>query len=105
MTVFHVTAQPATIHDQVLVFTWDSDTGAVTGPDAAQVLEWVRTLRGQYVDATPHGTCWLLADPLHDPADMAVLVGRDHILPPELRSYYPRTVADDDDASDVEVQY
>lgn len=103
MTVFHVTARPATIHDQTLVFTWDSDTGAVSGPDADWVLDRARQLAGKVVGLHPLPMAYTLTDPLHDPEQMAVMIGEYHVLPDELKAFYPRM--DADEASDVEVQY
>lgn len=104
MTVFHVTARPATIHDQTLVFTWDSDTGAVSGPDADWVLDRARQLAGKVVGLHPLPMAYTLTDPLHDPEQMAVMIGEYHVLPDELRAFYPRAESDDEEP-DVEVQY
>ncbi len=105
MTVFHVTARPATIHDQTLVFTWDSDTGEVSGPDADWVRNRARQLTGKVVGLHPLPMAYTLTDPLRDPEQMAVMIGEYHVLPDELRDFYPRAESDNDEVPDVEVQY
>lgn len=104
MTVFHVTARPATIHDQTLVFTWDSDTGEVSGPDADWVRDRARQLAGKVVGLHPLPMAYTLTNPLRDPEQMAVMIGEYHVLPVELQEFYPRAESDVEE-SDVEVQY
>jgi hypothetical protein len=72
-----------------LAFTWDSDTGHVNGSGASLVLQRVQM-------AIQHGTrlrgiaeVVVVADPLHNPAEMALVLGRDYALPPELEALYP----------------
>jgi hypothetical protein len=84
-----------------LVFTWDPDTGEVTGPDAALVLDMATW--GQ-VQAHPLPWVWRLsADPLRSWTDMAAIVGTEWHLPTELRAHYPKFEPPDaptDDNSD-----
>jgi len=70
-----------------LVFTWDSDTGEVSGPDA----ELVRKMAGwETVAAHPLPWSWKLGpDPLRSWEDMAAIVGSEWALPPELLKHYP----------------
>jgi hypothetical protein len=75
-----------------LRFTWDSETGAVSGIDA----ERVRQLAANYAGKTygvPHRLqpeTYLVKDPLRDPVEMAALLGVEWELPPELEALYPK---------------
>lgn len=69
-----------------LVFDWDDESGAVTGPGAPYILD---IFRAGHVDL--HPCPW--AGPVSStksPADMAAVVGRSHQLPPVLADHYPR---------------
>jgi hypothetical protein len=55
------------------------------------VLERVRQYAGK-LEGTPHRMqpeSWRVRDPLHNPVDMAALLGYDWLLPPELEAHYP----------------
>lgn len=71
-----------------LVFTWDSDAGEVSGPDAEEVrsmAEWGA------VSAHPLPWAWTFGqEPLKSFTDMAAIVGLDWQLPPELVDHYPQ---------------
>lgn len=72
-----------------LRFAWDSDTGAVTGPDAETVQAIVDAYGGHSVPHRQQPGDWPVNDPLHDPMEMAALLGYWWHLPPELEAVYP----------------
>lgn len=89
---FEIEANPAVWWVKTLRFTWDSEAGTLEGPDAENVKELVR--EALMVGAVPSrpDRCWIpVHDPLHDPAEMALVVGELHVLPPALASYYRST--------------
>jgi hypothetical protein len=71
-----------------LVFSWNPETGEVSGPDA----DLVRTMATWgSVDAHPTPWAWTLGpEPLKSYTDMAAIVGSCWILPPELADHYPQ---------------
>lgn len=75
-----------------LVFSWDPETGEVSGPDADEV----RTMATWgNVDAHPMPWAGTLGpDPLKSYTDMAAIVGSHWALPDELADHYPQ-LADD----------
>lgn len=85
----HPFAPPVWPEDAPLKFSWDSETGAVWGRDTDRVRERAAFYTG---GTTPHRMqpeCWPITDPLHDPVEMAALLGATWILPPELEKFYP----------------
>lgn len=75
-----------------LKFSWDSESGTVSGPDAGRVRAMVAE-HARYPNSTaPHRMepeCWPITDPLHDPVEMAALLGYYWVLPSELEKFYP----------------
>lgn len=64
-----------------LVFTWDDETGEVTGPSADLVLEMVK---GMAVYGPPPGSYWkFTADALKSRSEMALLIASSWELPKE----------------------
>ncbi len=87
---FEIDAKPAVWWAKRLRFTWDSDAGTLEGPDAARVEQLVRdALLVGAVQGHPAPRWIPVHDPLHDPADMAALIGEHHVLPKELAARYP----------------
>lgn len=75
-----------------LRFAWDSATGTVSGLDADRVLALVQRYTRYPNSSAPHRMepeCWPITDPLHDPVEMAALLGYYWVLPPELEKFYP----------------
>jgi hypothetical protein len=85
-----IEANPAVWWVTPLRFTWDSEAGTLEGPDAEKVHGMVReALMVGAVPARPD-RCWIpIHDPLHDPAEMALVIGELHVLPPALAAHYP----------------
>lgn len=84
----HFECEPAVWHQKRWVFDWDDETGRVTGPDAAEV---VAISKGGAVMSHPCPAMHdLSAEPLKSKVDMAAIIGEQHILPDELRDYYPK---------------
>jgi hypothetical protein len=81
-----------------LAFTWDSDAGTVEGPDAAFVLERAANYAGSscgvMLRVCPESRG--VTDPLRIPAEMAILLGGEYELPPELEALYPVVDTADD---------
>ena len=71
-----------------LVFSWDSDSGEVSGPDA----DLVRSIAAQGgVQGHPYPRhVGLGPDPLRSKRDMAAIIGSAWRLPAELAPHYPR---------------
>jgi len=73
-----------------LRFTWDSEAGTLEGPDAEAARRLVR--EALLVGAVQAGADrrWIpVHDPLHNPMEMALVIGELHKLPPALAAYYP----------------
>lgn len=84
---------------QALQFSWDSESGTVSGRDVDRVLSLVKLHKG---DVAPHRMQpenWPINDPLHDPVEMAALLGYYWVLPPELEQFYP--IIEDDTPEDA----
>lgn len=77
-----------------LSFTWDSRTGTVSGADAERVMMLVKSHIGGVSPHRMQPENWPINDPLHNPVEMAALLGYWWILPPELERHYP-IIADD----------
>lgn len=77
--------------DQPLRLVWDSDAGTLQGADATVVDQLVRAYAGKPwgIPSRYPPESWLVTDPLHDPRDMALLLGSRFTLPPELEALYP----------------
>lgn len=94
--------QPLTATGTPLRFTWDPDTGDVTGPDAERVLELVADAeRRGTVIGDPHPTVFDVNDPLTNEADMALVIGQGFVLPDDLRAAYPATDQEGDIPEDA----
>jgi hypothetical protein len=81
-----------------LVFDWDDETGEITGPGAEEILEQFRF--GSVGTAEP--ASWPLTS-TKSKTDLAAVVGKRYILPPELTGYYPQTEYDEDDNGFMEI--
>lgn len=67
-------------------FTWDSDKGTIVGRDAAYVLDCVLTAQKRgYVISDPYPSSYDIKDPLHNLAEMAMVLSSMYLrLTPEL---------------------
>lgn len=86
--IHHFELEPTVWHAKTWRFSWNDETGEVTGPDAAEVLE-ISRWGGIDVHPLPFAHEFS-AEPLKSKTDMAAIIGRDHRLPPELVPFYPR---------------
>jgi hypothetical protein len=77
-----------------LSFTWDSDTGELSGPDSHRVQRLLALADGKAT--LPGGWPEMDApDPLHTPASFAlIMAGYGYELPPELAAALPEMVDD-----------
>lgn len=83
----HFTCKPRPGHETPLVFDWDDETGKVSGPSAAWILELAAR---SYVPIYPPPQDWPLGpEPLKSKADMAAIIGYRHELPEDLAEHYP----------------
>lgn len=97
----HFELEPTVWHASRLVFDWDESTGAVTGPDAARVLELATWCT---VPMHPHPWSYQLGpEPTKSRADMAAMLGWNHRLPPELAAAYPQPKRAPDDGTLADV--
>lgn len=96
--MFHkYTLKPAVWHQQPLIFKWDAAAGEIRGPDADKVLGMVTSaIKEGSMTGHPYPTSYKIADPLHLPAEMAVLLGQYWILPDDLAQAYPNPGKDDE---------
>lgn len=72
-----------------LRLVWDSETGALDGPDRGVLLSMIPAERPFYVALRVPPDSEPLSDPLKVPAEMAVLLGSRYLLPAELEALYP----------------
>lgn len=73
---------------QSLVFSWDPETGKVSGLDAATVRELAKP--GAVIDAHPYPRTWKLGrEPLKSRTDLAAIIGTRWRVPEELLADYP----------------
>jgi|GEM_PF-6755889 len=77
-----------------LSFSWDSDSGTLTGPDADRARRLIE--RAEEKVTLPGGWPEMDApDPLHNPASFAlVFAGYGYPLPPELETRLPELTDD-----------
>ena len=96
--MFHkLTLNPAVWHQKALIFEWDDVTGKVRGADADKVLGMVSAaLSAGSMTGHPYPTSYEINDPLHRPAEMAVILGQYWILSDELASAYPKPAQDNE---------
>jgi hypothetical protein len=81
-----------------LTFTWDDETGELSGPDAAAVEAIARqAVQDGAVPLHPEPGRYPVRDPLRNPEELAALLGYWWQLPPELERHYP-TLEDDGEA-------
>lgn len=82
-----------------LTFEWDPETGALRGRDAARVqaIAEESAARG-FALGHPYPTHYPIADPLHRPDEMAVLLGNHWRILEDLQAVYPP--APDEDLPD-----
>lgn len=89
---------PTVWHASPLVFTWDDATGALTGPDAKQIL---LASQDAGVVGHPHPTYWEFdggagdGKRIQSRRTLALIVGQSHALPDGLAAFYPSAQADD----------
>lgn len=89
------TLQPQTPHDVELAFEWDTESGDLRGAGAEIVRNMcARALQIGHVNGHPYPTPFDIADPLHRPAEMAVLLGQFWQLDDELQQAYPKAEPD-----------
>lgn len=73
---------------EALSFSWDSDTGTLTGPDADRARRMIERAEGKVT--LPTWPAIEVPDPLHDPASLALIfAGFGYELPPELEIFLP----------------
>lgn len=77
-----------------LIFDWDIETGAVTGPGAKQIMELAAD------GSIAYQPIWhtFSKEPLKNRTDMAAIVGAYHEVPPDLLPFFP--VMEDDGIPD-----
>jgi len=93
----HYEIQSTVWHKKPIVFDWDESTGEVKGQDAEKIKD-MATWGSVYAHPCPWS--WTLsADPLKSKTDMAVIIGWEHRLPPDLIDFYPKP--EDDGFPDV----
>ena len=94
----HYELQPAIWFEKPLVFDWDIETGAVSGPDAARILNMASW---PMVEAHPLPWVWILGpEPTKSLTDMAAILGWAHRLPEDLQAHYPRPADDGEDVDE-----
>ena len=71
---------------EALVFSWDEETGEITGPSAGKIQ--AAFLDGE-VGINPPPASHALTSP-KSKTDLAAVVGWNHWLPPELVGHYPQ---------------
>lgn len=88
--------KPITVHGKPISFEWNPETRELRGNNA-DLVEWLANmaLRSGYLTGHPYPTDHEITDPLHLPAEMAVVLGNEWILPDDLQAAYPKP--DDDD--------
>lgn len=98
--MFHkYTLRPSSWHQQPLVFEWDTAAGEMRGPDSEKVLGMVASaVKEGSMTGHPYPTSYKISDPLHLPAEMAVILGQYWILPDDLAAAYPIPVIDDEES-------
>lgn len=102
--IFEVLAPPIGAGAVELSFRWDSDTGALSGRDAGLVAVLVEAALEDAGVAGHPAPWWIpVSDPLHEPAEMAAVIGESHLLPEPLAAYYPEPPREE--PADVEVTY
>lgn len=71
------TLQPATAHDAPLEFEWNPETGELRGKSEDIVAGMCRqAVRAGWITSHPYPTEYAIADPLHKPEEMAVVLGQ-----------------------------
>ena len=88
--------QPVKPSGSPINFDWNSKTGGVRGPSAARVIQMANQARraGEIV-GHPYPTSHVITDPLRYHSDLAIVLGNDWILSPDLAEAYPQPEADD----------
>jgi hypothetical protein len=95
------TLQPQTPHDVELVFEWDPDAGELRGAGAGIVRNMCeRAVQIGHVNGHPYPTPFDIEDPLHNAAEMAVVLGQHWQLDDWLQAAYPQAedAAEDGDS-------
>ena len=81
--------------NETLQFSWDDESGEVTGRDAAYVISaanWAKE-RGS-VTSHPWPSTYYVSDPLRSLSDMAVVLGCSWRLTDELERHHPAPPGD-----------
>ena len=87
-----------TSHDNDLDFSWNPETGEVTGK-SADIVKHIADWGG--VPMHPYPATWDFSDsPLKSKTDMAAIIGFQWRLPEDLQSYYPKLENDDSEEFD-----
>lgn len=87
--------QPSVWHVDPLRFCWNSETGELSGADAAAVRALVdQAVQEGQTPIHPAPAAYPVADPLHRLDEMAAVLGYHWHLPPSLAAYYPRLPVD-----------
>lgn len=78
-----------------LVFSWDDETGVVTGPDADYVVSTAQFAKERgSITSHPWPSTYYVTDPLHSLSDMAAVLGRSWHLTEELARHHPAPPGD-----------
>lgn len=94
--------QPVAVHDPVLDFEWDADSGEVRGPDAQRIRTLTAdAVRDRVVIGSPYPTAHDISDPLRRKSEMAVVLGNYWMLSGDLLDAYPVSAKEKDAEGDV----
>ena len=79
-----------------LQFEWDSESGDLRGSSADRVRQLAHDAQAVGIAVGhPHPTVYEITDPFRIPGQMAVLLGNEWELPPDLTAAYPEPPDDD----------
>lgn len=88
---------PQTEHEDELAFDWDPESGDLRGSGAEAVRKLCeRAVQIGHVNGHPYPTPFDITDPLHRPAEMAVVLGQFWVLDTDLQAAYPQLPPSDD---------
>lgn len=88
--------------ERVGTLRWDPDTGTLDGAQAATVRDMAgAAVREGSIAGHPMPTQHTITDPLHDRAQMAVLLGSRWRIPASLQTDYPTTPSETDLPADA----
>lgn len=104
MTILTLRLEPLHRSNRPTTMKVDFENGTLRGDGA----EYIRNMAvpGAWIPMNPPPQYWQLpAEPLRDPASVAVLIAMVYRLPPELAAFLPPQQKDDGEPPDVEVTY